>query len=58
MSIASEITRIRNAKAAIKEVLESKGISVAEDDKLDDYVDLINLLPPIEEDNSGEEGEE
>ena len=48
MSIASEITRLQNAKDAIKTVLISKNINVPEDSTISDYAELIDQLDPIE----------
>lgn len=44
MSIATEITRITNAKAAIKAALEAKGISVG-DTLIDGYAQSIEMIP-------------
>lgn len=41
MSIATEITRLTNAKAAIKTAIEGKGVTVPSSTKLDGYADLI-----------------
>lgn len=43
MSIATEITRLQNAKAAIKQALENKGVSVL-NATLDNYPTLINNM--------------
>ena len=43
MSIASEITRLQNAKAAIKAAIEAKGVTVG-DETLDEYSDLIEQI--------------
>lgn len=43
MSIASEITRLQNAKAAIKAAIEAKGVTVG-DETLDEYADLIEEI--------------
>ena len=42
MSIATEITRLTNAKAAIKTAIEGKGVTVPSSTKLDGYADLID----------------
>lgn len=52
MSIQSEITRIENAKSSIKSAIESKGVSVPANAKIDDYGDLVNQ---ITQDGSGGE---
>lgn len=43
MSIASEITRLQNAKATIKAAIEAKGVTVG-DETLDEYADLIGQI--------------
>ena len=44
MSIASEITRLNNAKAAIKQSLTNKGVEVSDEAKLDEYPALIDSI--------------
>ena len=44
MSIASEITRLQNAKASIKSSIESKGVTVSSSTKLDGYSTLIDSI--------------
>lgn len=44
MSIASEISRIESAKAAIKTAIEGKGVTVPSSAKLDDYALLIDSI--------------
>ena len=44
MTIANEITRINNAKAAIKEAIINKGVTVSDTAKLDEYPALINSI--------------
>jgi len=44
MSIASEITRLTNAKAAIKTAIEGKGVTVSSSTKLDGYSTLIDSI--------------
>lgn len=44
MSIANEIKRIKDAKAAIKQSIENKGVPVGEDVKLDKYADYIDNI--------------
>ena len=44
MSIASEITRLNNAKAAIKQSLANKGIEVSDSALLDEYPALIDSI--------------
>ena len=44
MSIASEITRLQSAKAAIKTAIEGKGVSVPSATKLDGYPTLIDSI--------------
>lgn len=44
MSIASEITRLQQAKADIKSAIESKGVTVPSDAKLDDYANLVDSI--------------
>ena len=45
MSIASEITRLQNAKASIKTSIEGKGVTVPSSTKLDGYATLISSIP-------------
>ena len=44
MSIASEISRIQTAKADIKAAIESKGVTVPSDAKIDAYAPLIQAI--------------
>lgn len=44
MSIADQITRLSNAKAAIKTSIENKGVTVGDDVKLDAYPALIDSI--------------
>ena len=44
MSIVDQITRLSNAKAAIKTSIENKGITVGNDVKLDGYPALIDSI--------------
>lgn len=44
MSIASEISRIQSAKADIKSAIESKGVTVPSDEKIDAYAPLIQAI--------------
>ena len=44
MSIQSEITRLANAKAELKTAIESKGVTVAADAKLDGYSALVESI--------------
>ena len=49
MSIASEITRIAEGKAALKNSIEHKGVTVPEENRINEYpqsVDLISVLKP------------
>ena len=46
MSIASEIQRLWNAKNAIKDAIEGKGVTVPDATKLDGYASLINSIQP------------
>ena len=45
MSIATEITRLQNAKASIKTSIENKGVTVPSATKLDGYSALIDAIP-------------
>lgn len=45
MSIASEITRLQNAKASIKTSIEGKGVTVPSSTTLDGYAALITSIP-------------
>ena len=47
MSIATEITRLNNAKSAIKSAIENKGVTVPSSTKLDGYASLVNSIPGI-----------
>lgn len=47
MSIATEITRLNNAKASIKSAIESKGVTVPSSTKLDGYASLVSSIPGI-----------
>lgn len=44
MSIASEITRLQNAKTALKTAIEGKGVTVPSSTKLDGYADLVDSI--------------
>lgn len=44
MSIASEITRLQNAKADIKTAIEAKGVTVPSNAKLDDYDTYVGQI--------------
>ena len=44
MSIATEITRLQNAKASIKTSIENKGVTVPSSTKLDGYSTLIDSI--------------
>ena len=44
MTIADQITRLNNAKAAIKQSLENKGVTVSDSALLDEYPALINSI--------------
>ena len=44
MSIATEITRLQNAKASIKSSIENKGVTVPSATKLDGYSTLIDSI--------------
>lgn len=44
MSVTSEITRLQNAKADLKTAIESKGVTVPSDTKLDGYADLVDSI--------------
>lgn len=44
MSAQSEITRLSNAKAAIKSAIEAKGVSVASADHIDTYASKVALI--------------
>lgn len=45
MSIATEITRLQNAKASIKTSIENKGVEVPSATTLDEYSELIDSIP-------------
>lgn len=45
MSIASEITRLQNAKSSIKTSIEGKGVTVPSSTTLDGYAALITSIP-------------
>ena len=44
MTIANEINRLNNAKAAIKEAIQNKGVTVDDSTKIDEYPALINSI--------------
>lgn len=44
MSVASEITRLQNAKADLKTAIEGKGVTVPSNTKLDGYADLVDSI--------------
>lgn len=44
MSISDQITRLNNAKAAIKQAISNKGIEVSDEAKLDEYPALIDSI--------------
>ena len=44
MTIANEINRLNNAKAAIKQSIENKGVAVSDDAKIDEYPALIDEI--------------
>ena len=45
MSIASEITRIKNAKKSIATSIANKGVTVPDNAKLDEFSSLIDAIP-------------
>lgn len=45
MSIATEIQRLQEAKADIKEAIENKGVTVSSSLTISDYADLIDSIP-------------
>ena len=45
MSIATEITRLQNAKSALKSAIENKGVTVPSSTKLDGYASLVSSIP-------------
>ena len=44
MTIASEITRLQNAKSSIRTAIQSKWVSVPTSAKLDSYYTYINQI--------------
>ena len=44
MSISADLTRLQNAKAAIKTAIEGKGVTVADSAKLDAFAALIDSI--------------
>lgn len=44
MAISDEITRLQNAKAALKTSIEGKGVTVSSDATLDDYPALVDSI--------------
>ena len=44
MSISDQITRLNNAKAAIKQAISNKGVTVSDEVKLDEYPALIDSI--------------
>lgn len=57
MSISDQITRLQNAKAAIKQSIENKGVTVGEDVKLDKYADYIDSIEIGSGDSGGGSGD-
>jgi surface protein len=51
MTIAEQITRIKNAKAAIKQAIENKGVEVGEYRKLDEYASYIDKIQIVSDDS-------
>lgn len=45
MSIASQISRLLSAKAAIKTAIQNKGVTVSDSAKIDTYASLIDSIP-------------
>lgn len=45
MSIASEITRLSSAKAALKDAIVAKGVEIADSLKLDSYAEKVAAIP-------------
>ena len=45
MTVASEISRLQQAKADLKAAITAKGVSVADSDKLDVYGDKVAAIP-------------
>ena len=48
MSIASEVERLESAKRDLKTALESKGVTVPEGAKLDEFPALVGQIPQID----------
>ena len=44
MSIASEVTRLQNAKANLKTAIEAKGVDVADTDTIDTYASKVEAI--------------
>ena len=44
MSVADQIRRIKNAKAAIKTAIQNKGVTVSDEAKIDEYPALIDSI--------------
>lgn len=55
MSISDQITRLNNAKAAIKQAISNKGVEVSDEAKLDEYPALIDKIE-VESGGGGESG--
>lgn len=53
MSVADQIRRIKNAKAAIKEAIINKGVTVSDEAKIDEYPALIERITTGGGDSSG-----
>ena len=45
MSIATEITRLQNAKESIKNAIENKGVNIPSEATIDEYASLIDDIP-------------
>ena len=52
MTVSDQITRLQNAKAAIKQSIENKGVEVRQYAKLDEYASYIDKIQIVSDDSS------
>ena len=45
MSLSSEITRLQNAKSALKTSIEAKGVTVSDSTLISDYSTYVDQIP-------------
>lgn len=45
MAVNEQLTRLQNAKSALKTAIEAKGVTVPEDDTIDEYAEHVAAIP-------------